>query len=290
MHPSLSDPDTLREFVRTVQEGIYITNSRGEILDANPAFLAMFGVSSLEELRKYSAADLLVDPRRREQELALLERDGAIREFELQIARPDGGVSTVLDTTYAYRDPATGEVVYHGILFDITARKELEDRLREQSLRDPLTGCWNRRYLDELSTRMEALQVKQWGCLFIDIDHFKRYNDEHGHKAGDTVLVKMARFLLRQVRAEESVIRIGGDEFVVILAGADAPRTESVANRLQLTALRTAPVAFSLGWAARERGESLERTLSRADQRLLAVRVVERSPLRREEDSSPRGL
>ncbi len=281
---SLRDPETLRSFVQNIQEGIYITNVRGEILDANPAFLAMLGVSSLEELRNYTAAALHVDPRQRQRELELLARDGRIREFELQLLRPDGAITTVLDTTYALRDAASGEIFYHGILIDITARKALEEQLLEQSLRDPLTGCWNRRYLGELRRALDERGVESWGCLYIDIDHFKQLNDEQGHESGDEVLARMARFLLRQVRADEAVLRIGGDEFVIVLGGADAARTESVARRLQLAALRTAPVAFSLGWASRTGDEPLERTISRADHELLAVRVVERSPSRREDD------
>lgn len=279
---SLSHPETLRGLIRSIQEGIYITSAGGEILDANPAFLEMFGVGSIEELRRYRAADLLEDAARREQELALLHRDGAVREFELRVVRPDGGIRTVLDTVYTARDEATGEVFLHGVLIDITARKELEDRLREQSLRDPLTGAYNRRYLAELERDLKARGIRRWGCLFLDVDHFKRYNDEHGHQAGDAVLVKMSRFLMRQVRAEEAVVRVGGDEFVVVLAGADTAATERVAQRLQLAALRTAPVPFSLGWAARQGTESLERTMSRADHNLLAVRVVQRAPERRE--------
>ena len=283
---SLHDPDTLREFVRNVREGIYITSAQGEILDANSAFLEIFGVASLEELQSYSVQELLVDPSLRARELELLDRDGAIREFELQIRRVDGEVRTVLDTTYTCRDPETGELFFHGILVDITARKVLEDQLRELSLRDPLTGCYNRRYLSNIECEMLAGGVDDWGCSYLDIDHFKQFNDRHGHAAGDEVLMKMSRFLTRQIRAEEAVVRVGGDEFVILLAGADAEATEKAAQRLQLAALRTAPVAFSLGWAARQYGESLEKTLGRADHSLLAVRVVERSPElgRRDED------
>jgi diguanylate cyclase (GGDEF)-like protein/PAS domain S-box-containing protein len=278
---SLDDHDALRELVRNLREGIYITTSDGEILDANPAFLDMFGVASLEELRAMNAVNLVVDPAQRAEELELLARDGAIREFELQIRRVDGEIRTVLDTTYAIHDPDTGEVLFHGILIDITARKQLEEQLREQSLRDPLTGSWNRRYLDELGAGFESFGIGRWGCIFIDVDHFKQYNDRFGHEAGDVVLVKMSRFLSSQVRATESVVRVGGDEFVVVLPDADEDATLHVAERLSAAALHGAPVPFSLGWAARHDGESLQRTLGRADEKLLAVRVIERMPERR---------
>jgi diguanylate cyclase (GGDEF)-like protein/PAS domain S-box-containing protein len=274
---SLDDPETLRLIVQNLEEGIYITNADGEILDANPAFLRMFGVSSVSELARYRSSDLIADPNRRALEMALIERDGAVRDFELAIVRPDGQRRTVLDTTYACRDPDTGRTYYHGILIDITRRKELEVQLREQSVRDALTGCYNRRYLFALGDRLIEERVAQWGCIYIDIDHFKAYNDVHGHNEGDRVLVQMSRFLMRQVRAAEPVVRLGGDEFLIVLTGENALRTEQVANRLQRTATRGSPVAFSLGWAVRESDERFERTVDRADQELISVRVVARS-------------
>lgn len=278
-YASLDDASNLRTFVHNLREGIYIANGRGAILDANPAFLRMMGVARIDDLRSFGLADMIVDPARRLQELEMLDREGAVREFELQIVRPDGALRTVLDTTYTCRDPRSGEVFYHGILVDITARKEQEDALREQSIRDPLTGCFNRRYLSEIDQRLSH-GTSIWSCIFIDIDHFKQYNDEHGHQMGDNTLIRMSRFLMRQVRAEEPVVRVGGDEFLIVLEGASEPHADMVARRLQMAALRTAPVPFSLGWATRLEGEAMQQTMNRADQSLLAVRVLERDGTR----------
>jgi diguanylate cyclase (GGDEF)-like protein/PAS domain S-box-containing protein len=274
---SLDDAETLRHLVHRLGEGIYVSDARGRILDANPAFLDMFGVQSVADLARYTASDLLADPSRRSLELALLERDGAVRDFEFVIVRPDGQRRTVLDTTYSVRDPDTGETFFHGILIDITQRKELELQLREQSIRDALTGCYNRRYLFHLGDVLSAQAGQRWGCIYLDIDRFKRYNDEYGHQHGDFVLVQLSRFLLRQVRAEEPVIRVGGDEFLIVLIGENAGRTEHVAARLQRTAARGSPVPFSLGWAMREGTEKFERTMDRADKSMILVRVIERS-------------
>jgi diguanylate cyclase (GGDEF)-like protein/PAS domain S-box-containing protein len=271
---SLSDPETLARFAQNLGEGIYITNEQGEILDANRAFLKIFGVSSVQELKNYKVSDF-VDAEVRKKELALVEREGSIRDRELQITRPDGGIRTVLDTWYLNTDPETGESVFHGILVDITARKNLETQLVEQSIRDPLTGCYNRRHLAALYNKTRS-ENEKWGCIYTDIDHFKQYNDTHGHAAGDAILVKMSRFLMRHVRAEEPVVRMGGDEFLVALFDTDLADTEAVARRLEKAAQERGPVSFSLGWAAREKGESLEETVNRADRQLIQVRVVNR--------------
>jgi diguanylate cyclase (GGDEF)-like protein/PAS domain S-box-containing protein len=273
---SLADPESLREFAKNLGEGIYITTPDGRILDANPAFLETFGVESLADFDGMSAYDLFLEPTQRELELKLLARDGRVKEFEFQIRRPDGEVRWVLDTSYVVTDPETGERFFHGVLVDITGRKQLESELIEMSTHDALTGCLNRRYLDQVDMDFRRDPASRWGCIYVDIDHFKQYNDQHGHQEGDRVLVRMARFLMRQIRAEEAVVRVGGDEFVIILVNADLARTQRVTERLKASALRSAPVPFSLGFAAREPGESLIKLLDRADLELLNVRVEQR--------------
>lgn len=265
----------LADFVRNLQEGIYVTTADGRIRDANPAFLRMFGVSSLRQLRRFTAEQLLVDPARRAEELELLARDGAVREFELEIRRPDGEVRTVLDTAYQQVEESSGEIWYHGILIDITERKELERKLRDSAIRDALTGCFNRHYLLERERRLEASGAL-WGAIVIDIDHFKEYNDRFGHHTGDRVLQLVARFLTATVRTEDAVIRIGGDEFLILLHGPAALATEEVAQRLRELGPGAAPVSFSLGWALKDGAERLEHTIRRADRQLILVRVRDR--------------
>ena len=274
---SLDDTEMLREFVRNVRAGIYVTTPDGKFLDANAALLDILGVESIETLRERRVEDFLVDPEARPRALELVDREGSAREVELDIRRVDGSTRTVLDTTYAARNARSGEVWYYGILVDITSRKRAADDLVQQSLRDPLTGCYNRRYLSTIERRASAHPNESWGCIIIDIDHFKQFNDRFGHQAGDRALVKMARFLMRHVRAEDAVVRLGGDEFVILLADADGERVQQVVGRLQRSALRSAPVEFSLGWAVRYPRENLTKVLGRADKNLLAVRVMARS-------------
>jgi diguanylate cyclase (GGDEF)-like protein/PAS domain S-box-containing protein len=284
---SLSDPNTLSELALRLKEGIYITTLDGDIIDANPAFLEMFGVESLDELRGFRTSDF-VRPEVRAREMALLERDGSVRDIEFQVTRRDGEVRTVVDSAFLSVDPKTGDKYCHGILVDITQRKELQTQLLELSIRDPLTGCYNRRYLNTVTRQCEAQPKGEWGCIYLDIDHFKQYNDTNGHAEGDSVLVKMARFLMRHVRAEEAVVRVGGDEFLVVLCDSDQDQTDHIAARLRSAAATSAPVPFSMGWAARRSGESFEATMVRADQRLLEVRVDERRPLHKRRKRKPK--
>lgn len=275
---NLQDVQTLTTFVSHLREGVYITTEAGRILDANPAFLAMFGVDGVDALAAYTAGSLVADPARRTEELRQLDRDGAVREFELEIVRPDGTTCTVLDTAYQVRDPETGERLYHGILVDITDRKRLERELIGLATRDPLTGCHNRRFLQEALRGIDDEPDRALGVIVIDLDGFKDVNDRLGHDAGDRVLAHMGRFLQAEVRIADPVIRLGGDEFLILLPDATQAIVDEVVGRLRRSGPDGAPASFSLGAAIREPREAGEAAIRRADQRMLRLRVATRRP------------
>jgi diguanylate cyclase (GGDEF)-like protein/PAS domain S-box-containing protein len=276
----LEDPNTLKELVFNIPEGIYITSPDGQFLDANPALLDLLGYPTLDDLSRVRVEDICADTVRMREEHEALERDGEVRDFELDIRRSDGARRTVLDTCYLVRDPESGATRLYGILIDITQRKKVERKLRKLLIRDPLTGCYNRRYLQDLERRFDP-NGAAFGAIVIDVDHFKRYNDEYGHSAGDAVLIKLARFLTRQTRAEDAVIRIGGDEFLVVLLGDSVELTREIAKRFSQVAAESAPVPISMGWAVRHPGEPVEDTVDRADKGLIRIRLKERGRLQR---------
>ena len=112
----------------------------------------------------------------------------------------------------------------------------LRETLRAQSIHDPLTGLYNRRYLDEHLHR-EFHRGSRSGTpvavIAIDLDHFKQYNDAHGHAAGDTALISIASMLRLRSRDEDFVCRQGGEEFLVVLPGATAGEAEQRAEELR---------------------------------------------------------
>lgn len=283
--PSLRDPDTIGQLVERILDGVYLTDRDGAVVDANPTFLEMFGYGSVEELRGTTTGELVVDRDAWLRERELLRRDGAVRDFELQIRRADGTLRTVIDSGVLIVDPDTGAELNCGVLVDVTRWKELEQQLRDLAIRDPLTGCFNRRYLAELEVELEH-RCRSWGAIVVDIDRFKAYNDLYGHQAGDDILVRIGRFLSSQVRPQDTVIRLGGDEFLLLLPDADRATTEGVAERLRRHGPDAAPVSFTLGWAAREVEERPERTIGRADRRLILIRVDARRWRRRDPDRS----
>src|SRR5690606_12840286 len=111
---------------------------------------------------------------------------------------------------------------------------ELQAQLEELARRDPLTGTYNRRYLDQaLGLAMARAQAtgKPLSLLLFDIDHFKRINDSYGHPVGDRVICRMADLLRRRFDGEgQAVCRYGGEEFLVLLPGADAAQAVAMAE------------------------------------------------------------
>ena len=101
----------------------------------------------------------------------------------------------------------------------------MRETLRAQAIRDPLTGLFNRRHMDEVLAMEVRRAARHHGCLalfMVDIDHFKRVNDTHGHEAGDLVIRELAHCLAGTIRQEDHAFRYGGEEFLLLLPGVDA--------------------------------------------------------------------
>jgi diguanylate cyclase (GGDEF)-like protein/PAS domain S-box-containing protein len=160
-----------------------------------------------------------------------------------------------------------------GAAQDVTLRHRYESRMRDQNRRDPLTGCRTRRYLDALAMQTTVDQV--WGCVVADVDYFRQLNASEGRARGDEVLRELARLLANHAGANDEVVRMGGDEFAIVMPQASADAVRELAGRLAVASNDGMPAVFSLGWAVREAGEPLESTLRRADKVLLRNRVRE---------------
>ena len=130
---------------------------------------------------------------------------------------------------------------------------------RRQADRDPLTGCYNRRVLHNGLLDAELARARRYGTalsvIMCDIDHFKRINDTHGHAAGDQVLADFARMLMAMTRdAVDSVVRYGGEEFLIVLPETDLPGAHALAERIRL--------AFAGATSHVESGQAVSATAS----------------------------
>jgi diguanylate cyclase (GGDEF)-like protein/PAS domain S-box-containing protein len=161
------------------------------------------------------------------------------------------------------------------------ANLRLQEALRRQSIRDPLTGMFNRRYMEE-SLQRELKRAARDGqpvsLLMMDIDHFKHFNDTFGHPAGDMMLRALGEFLLKGTRDEDIACRYGGEEFVVIMAGATITNAVARAEALREAAKHVVvpyagqvlgTITLSMGVAAfPTHGDTPESLLHTADRAL----------------------
>lgn len=157
-------------------------------------------------------------------------------------------------------------------------------RIYEQSIRDPLTGLFTRTYMQEVVQRLCDIQNRnsssQVAVLMLDIDHFKRINDTHGHNQGDVVLRRVAGELLRAIRGSDIPVRLGGEEFAIFMLGDGVSKIALFAERLrvQVEGLHFDPpmadwaVTVSIGAAIRQPGETLPDLIQRADMALYAAK------------------
>ena len=173
------------------------------------------------------------------------------------------------------------------------ANLKLQETLRTQSLRDPLTGLFNRRYLEaslDREVQRSTRRQQPLSVLMLDVDHFKRFNDSHGHDAGDALLAQFGALLGRSVRNEDVACRYGGEEFTILLQETDARQALDRANEI-CAAVRAldvqhrrqtlGPVTVSIGVAtAPHAGTSPEELLRAADRALYAAKHGGRDQVR----------
>ncbi|MEJ5172303.1 MAG: GGDEF domain-containing protein [Hydrogenothermaceae bacterium] len=133
--------------------------------------------------------------------------------------------------------------VYLNEVAPVLEAKTYMDILREQSLKDQLTGLYNRRYLEETIDKLVAQTKRRktnLGILMIDVDYFKQVNDTYGHDAGDKVLAEVAKVITKSIREADIVVRYGGEEFMVLLIDIQEGKSVDVAEKIRKSVEETA--------------------------------------------------
>jgi diguanylate cyclase (GGDEF)-like protein/PAS domain S-box-containing protein len=274
-----------RRLFEAAQDGILILDAEtGMIEDVNPFLIEMLGYSCEEFVqRKLWEVGPFKDIETSQEAFKTLQEHEYIRYEDLPLRAKDGRLFQVEFVSNVYL--VEGEKVIQCNIRDITERKkaqnallENEARLRELSIRDHLTGLFNRRYLEETLER-ELLRVARkqlsLGIILLDVDDFKSFNDTYGHAAGDAILQELGSLLLKHVRGEDIPCRYGGDEFILVLPDASLGVTRERADFLRENAGNLQvlfegktldPVSLSLGVAVfHEHGSTSASLLKAAD-------------------------
>lgn len=216
-----------------------ITDHNNRILQVNEEFTRVSGYE-LEDVKGKQPSVFASGKHNQEFYMEMwkkLELNG-VWEGEVVNRRRDGSKITEILRIQTVRDKHDIIQFYVASFIDISHRKELENRLRDLSEKDPLTSLWNRRKFDtEMSAQTSKIkrypESEQASLAILDIDYFKRVNDKYGHDKGDEVIQTVAALLGEYLRETDLIARIGGEEFAVIMPHTPLAEAEIVINRVR---------------------------------------------------------
>ena len=288
---------------------LLVETGSGRILEANAAAERLYGYTA-EELRGMTNDLLSAEPEATRSVTATAPVElGSVVTVPLRLHRRRDGSVFPVEITGRYFELG-GQGVHIGAIRDISVRmqtenalrdaneqltrhveeiEELQATLREQAIRDGLSGLYNRRFLEETCTR-ELARAQREGypvaLAMFDLDLFKRVNDTYGHAAGDAVIVALARLLQQHARSSDTACRFGGEEFVLLLPGVDletaAARVEELRRTFAATVITFGAfrlhATVSAGIAAYPaHGLSTRELVARADEALYSAKRAGRN-------------
>ena len=201
-----------------------------------------------------------------------------VLEVEYQLKKKDGS-PTWIAISGKSMDPVNPCDLSKGVVWiiqDINERKKNEAELQRLATTDPLTGILNRRSFTNLASREFEIRDRYktpLSLLMLDIDHFKKINDLHGHNCGDRSLCLFSRLCNREIRSTDILGRLGGEEFAILLLGLDQKDARQVAERIRRSIAMETPdepesvpsMTVSIGLVTVSEDDTLESSLSKAD-------------------------
>lgn len=210
-------------------------------------------------------------------------------EVEYRIRHKEGHYIWYYDRgTVVKRDEEGKPLILHGIVFDITESKKVEERLSYLAEHDALTGIYNRRMLfAHLNKHVECRQKNKipFSLVMFDVDRFKRVNDTYGHLVGDDTLVRLTKLVAADKRAKDNLYRYGGEEFFLLLPNADLKGAVELAQRVH-QAVREEPfpiikhLTVSMGVVEYRDKETVDDIIKRVDDLLYDAKHTGRNAIK----------
>jgi diguanylate cyclase (GGDEF)-like protein/PAS domain S-box-containing protein len=276
--------DKIRKFNFIIDSNVATTASdiKGNITDVSTKLLELTGYERSEVIgQKQSFLRHPDTPQDLAKTIWYTIRSGKIWEGEIRLRTKDGGTIWFYQTITPELNKLNEVIGYTSVASDITDKKRIE----ELSMRDRLTGLFNRHKLD-IVLAAEQERFKRYGSNFcaviIDADHFKNVNDTYGHQVGDYVLKKLAKLMQENSRQTDFVGRWGGEEFLIIATETELEQAQIMAEKLRTIIEKSdfAPaerVTVSIGIAQYTKGEPTAKFINRADEALYEAKQTGRN-------------
>ncbi len=227
--------------VQGSENGILDLDLTTGILFCSPGWKAMLGYDEGDSFEAPRSFLKLIHPEDRDSAMALLtghyKGDAQSFSAEVRMQHRAGGYRWMLSRGQAVRDELGRVIRMVGSQTDISEIKTLQQKLLTESIRDSMTGLYNRRHFEERMTAVVAVAVRHHRPLSIclcDVDGFKGINDRFGHSTGDRVLQSLAFMLHGQTRAEDVAARYGGDEFCILFPEVEAAQAAKCVERIRI--------------------------------------------------------
>ena len=229
-----SSEEQYRLLIQRNLAGVYIATEEGEIVDCNVACACLFGYETREEFLR-DGRIAYIHPHERDSVIRRLRTEHTVTNMEVELRGRDGEAVWALENVRRIPQEDGRPAMLEGILLDISDRKRAEQEIAFKAYHDALTSLPNRGlFLDRLeialahATRHNA----NLAVLFLDLDGMKAINDTFGHVVGDRVLKDIASRLSHTLRAGDTVARVGGDEFLILLSEAEPSEAEEIAKKV----------------------------------------------------------
>jgi len=269
-----------RTIIETASSGCWQLDADEITVDVNQALCDMLGYSKEEILGKmpFDFVDEANDPIFRDN--VAKTAPSVNRNYDVDLIRKNGDtVSARMDSTTLY-DELGAVAGSFAFVTDITKRKRAEEKLKEMSLYDSLTGLFNRNFFEEEMTRLRDGGSSPVGIVICDLDGLKFINDTLGHQSGDQMLMNAAELLQNNFRSTDIMARIGGDEFAILFTDTNQEMVERMLQRFRQSVHEynntdpEIPLSISVGCAVSETPVSdMHDLFSEADNRMYREKI-----------------
>ena len=230
-----------RSLFEESRDAIVNTDIKGNLLLVNPAGMALFGLTDAE-LASTNFKELYLDAEMPRRFTEAIRQKGHLRDFGVQLRGKGGKIMDCLMTVITKQSDEGALMGYEGIIRDVTPYKKMQKELRRFATIDSLTGINNRRNFLDLAQKeidRSSRYDRPFSMVMLDIDHFKKVNDTYGHPAGDRALTEFCAVCLKQLRENDIMGRLGGEEFAIALVECDIKWRSSLPSASDGPWLRT---------------------------------------------------